>query len=435
MIERLRLRLCAVLARFDLRDVEVVIFDTHGESIGRGAHPESFADRLRYVDSPETRARFREAGLRVVQETSFQGGDGYLHLASEDMAFATLTRVLEHCLEPADERPDPFYDETVYVDEFFAHIKQYNQAVVDDACYAALLGAFGTSFLPPSGSRAVRRQHDGRAPVIEHTSQLRAIPHNAILQQLGHMANTIGGVGEAVARDPERFQTLYRESPRFRRLIAMVEHAFKFTDLKLLEAYVDLWDPGQWLLQAQRQDTAEGQDELRTLAGHIEAAGLQDKLARILRVFYRDYMDLARALREHRRLTRSAGEQPIAVDLETRDNLHMLHALRIALIMALYRQAVHVPDFSHRHDITHDGVIARILHLDVEAALEILGRVFPIGSGDAPPLDFGEEATYEGSEGQSYADEHLRLFRPMAERFDLIRRVSSGVVHHIGAIG
>ena len=42
---------------------------------------------------------------------------------------------------------------------------------------------------------------------LEHPSQLRAIPHNSILQQLGTLANTIGGVGEAVAKDPSASTT------------------------------------------------------------------------------------------------------------------------------------------------------------------------------------------------------------------------------------
>ncbi len=36
-----------------------MIFDTHGESVGRGAHPGSLADRLAYLDP-----RFVAAGLR-----------------------------------------------------------------------------------------------------------------------------------------------------------------------------------------------------------------------------------------------------------------------------------------------------------------------------------------------------------------------------------
>ncbi|WP_163590510.1 phosphoenolpyruvate carboxylase, partial [Klebsiella variicola] len=38
-IERLRLRLTELLVQNGLSEVELAIFDTHGESIGRGAHP------------------------------------------------------------------------------------------------------------------------------------------------------------------------------------------------------------------------------------------------------------------------------------------------------------------------------------------------------------------------------------------------------------
>ena len=67
---------------------------------------------------------------------------------------------------------------------------------------------------------------------------------------MGFLANAIGGVGEAVAKDPERFQRLYEDSPRFRRLMTMVEHAFKFSDLAVLKAYIELFDPGFWLARA-----------------------------------------------------------------------------------------------------------------------------------------------------------------------------------------
>ena len=55
-IERLRMAVGRVLAERGLREVELVIFDTHGESMGRGGHPESLADRLAYVDTPAARA-------------------------------------------------------------------------------------------------------------------------------------------------------------------------------------------------------------------------------------------------------------------------------------------------------------------------------------------------------------------------------------------
>ncbi|MEZ5865369.1 MAG: phosphoenolpyruvate carboxylase [Geminicoccaceae bacterium] len=435
-IERLRLGLADLLTRHGLADIELVVFDTHGESIGRGAHPDSLRDRFLYYDTPECRRQLEAAGIRLTEESSFQGGDGYLFFLHEHGALAVLTRMLEHCLEPAGEGPDPFYAETAYTDEFFAAIRQFNARIIDDPCYATLLGSFGTNMLYPTGSRSLKRQHDrgGAAPALEHPSQLRAIPHNAILQQLGILANTIGGVGQAVDKDPQAFQRLYRESARFRRLMTMVEHAFKFTDPDVLVGYLDLFSPGDWLRLAQLENDPVREETLRQVSGVVERMALHDRLGRVSRTLIRDYIDLARALREHRRLTRDAGAEPIVVDLETRNNLNSLHALRIAVIQALMQAAVHVPDFSDRHNTTHDEVIVRLMRLEVEPALELLTEVFPL-TDEPRRLDFGEPASYRDAESHSYAQEHELIFRPIAAYYDVIRRIGSGVLHHIGAIG
>lgn len=438
LIEKIRLSMARVLAEHGLADLELTIFDTHGESIGRGAHPGGIGDRLRYYDTPESHRRFAAAGIRFRQESSFQGGDGYLHFLTPESALAVTTRILEHCLTVGDAEPDdPYYVQQDYVDEFFAAVEQFNKAVIDNPCYASFLGAYGVNMLYQSGSRALRRQYDGSGArvALEHPSQLRAIPHNSILQQLGVLANTIGGVGEAVAKDPERYHELYRASPRFRRLMSMVEHAFKFTDLDVVKAYVDMFDPEPWLRRAAVAGPQGEQEELRMVADYVERIDLHDRLARIHRVLHRDYMDLARALRDHRRMARDAGLEPIAVDPATRDNLHLLHALRLALIQRVMLLAVRVPDFSDRHATTHDSLIIRLMHLEVESALDLLGQIFPLTEEDQEELDFGELASYESAGGQSYLTEHKTVFRPIARNYELIRRVSSGVVYHVGAVG
>ena len=61
-VERLRIRICELLTRYDLADVELVIFDTHGELVGRGAHPGSLADRLAYLEPAFARQAFARAG-------------------------------------------------------------------------------------------------------------------------------------------------------------------------------------------------------------------------------------------------------------------------------------------------------------------------------------------------------------------------------------
>lgn len=436
-IERLRFAFGRELARKGLDNIELVIFDTHGESIGRGCHPESFADRLDYVDTPASRLALARLGIACKQEVSFQGGDGYTHFSTCHAAFTALTRILEHALTPPAELEDPYYSETDYVHEFFTVVQRFNQRIMEDPCYGALLGAFGTNFLHPSGSRPVKRQHDNWSGQLnlEHPSQLRAIPHNAVLQQLGYLANSIGGIGQAVAKDPERFQRLYETSDRFRRLMTMVEHAFKYSDLTVLKAYVDVFDPGLWLMRAARRGEGVRAEELQALAAVMERAALHDQLSRIWRIFTGDYMALANAFREHRRRTRQAGAEPIAVDATSRDVMHLLHALRLVLIQQLYLRAVHVPEFSGRHEITRESLVARLIQLDVEAAVARLVEIFPVVDVAGDDEDFGEPATYRSAENQSYGQEHAQIFEPIAKLYAVIRRISVAVIHNVGTIG
>ncbi|SNB66394.1 Phosphoenolpyruvate carboxylase, type 1 [Arboricoccus pini] len=436
-IERVRLGLAEVLQAKGLDDIEVIFFDTHGESIGRGGHPLSLADRFRYLDSPESRRRFQRANIRLREETSFQGGDGYRYFLSSKTALAVLTRSLEHFLGTPQETDDPFYVDTSYIDEFFATIEQFNARVIADPCYAALLTLFSSNLLYPSGSRSLRRQFDapGAKQAIDHPSQIRAIPHNSILQQFGILANTIGGLGQAVGKNPERFLELYRESARFRRLMTMVEHAFMFTDLEVVRGYLDLFDPASWLKAAWDAREPVEREQCMSIAALIEHANLHDRVSRIFRIFRRDHLDLAWALRAHRRATRSVGDEPIAVDPETRDNMHLLHATRLALIERIMRLAVQVPDFSDRHPTTRAGLVMAIIQLDIEPALQLLGEVFPLVDGADEAVDFGEPSTYQEGGAHSYAQEHMTIFRPIARDYDLIRRISTALVHHLGALG
>jgi len=435
-IERLKLDLAELLEELGLADVEVVLFDTHGESIGRGGHPSSFADRLAYLDTPETRRRFAARGIAVKEETSFQGSDGYLPFTHPVAAEAVLTRVLEHALTPPVAEADPFYADDVYSAEFFTVIKRFGDALIDNADYAALLGAFGANMLERTGSRAMRRQHEGGMPQhLGHPSQLRAIPHNAILQQLGFLANSLGGAGAAVAKDPDRFRTLYDQSDRFRRLVAMVEHAFKYSDAVVLRAHIDLLDPAMWLLRGARADDLARQECFRAVGDGCDRLGAHEKLTRVFRLLMRDYLDLDHGLRRHRRAQRERGGEPIVIAATTRDNMHLLNAVRLACTLRLFALAAHIPAFSGRYELSRDELIAHVFHLDVDRVVDVLDRIFPYSRPLGQPVDWGETATYLDEEGESYRREHEQIFTPMARTAERIRRISGALVHHLGAVG
>ena len=205
-IERLRLRLAQLLERHGLGQLEAILFNTHGESIGRGGHPLTFADRLRYAAPPTSRAEFERRGVQVKEEISFQGGDSYLLFLTPAAATASMRQILAFAFDVSDETGnDPIYAAPDYASEFFATVQQEFTSLLDDPDYAALLSLFGTNLLYRTGSRPVAREVEewGRPSKIEHPSQLRAIPNNAILQQLGFMANyAIRGRGAPISKRP-----------------------------------------------------------------------------------------------------------------------------------------------------------------------------------------------------------------------------------------
>ena len=213
LIERLRLKIADTLARFGVSGVEVVLFDTHGESVGRGGHPGSLNDRLKYLSPTASRQAMNKAGLAVREEAAFQGGDGYLLFGTPALALATIARIAEHTFHPAaGPIEDPIYADPDFVADFFATVQAGMQQLVEDAGYAALLGAFGPALIDATGSRPSARQSDGVATRIGHPRELRAIPNNAILQQIGWCANTLQGLGAAAARHPETFAEMREEA-------------------------------------------------------------------------------------------------------------------------------------------------------------------------------------------------------------------------------
>jgi phosphoenolpyruvate carboxylase len=427
LIERLRLRIATVLARAGMRGIQVVLFDTHGESIGRGGHPVSMVDRLRYLDTPASRLAFQRAGMTLKQEVSFQGGDGYLPFLDPALAFAVVCRAVEAVLSPdSAEADDPIYREEDFAAEFFAVVRQEFADVVADDDYAALLGVLGANLVDKTGSRPTKRQDDATAarPGITHPSQLRAITNNAILQQLGFMANTITGVGRAAANDPEQFRFAAGSSPRFRRALAMVRAALSFSDPDVLGAYIDTLDPGMWLIRSGRNPTHRA--ALRAISHLLEPHDIHASLARIRRRFHADFLLLREALED-------AGAVAADVPVET-EELALLHAIRVALIHRIYLLATRIPDFTPQDGMTRADALRRLLHLDVEDTVATLREVFPRRQ-TLDGTDFAEPASYRSDASRTYEREHETILDPIEAHFDLLRCIGAALTHHIGAVG
>jgi phosphoenolpyruvate carboxylase len=420
LIERLRLKVADALVRHGLQHVEVLLFDTHGESVGRGAHPGSLAERLAYLSPPLSRVAFEERGIATREESAFQGGDGYLLLGTPELALATVARIAEHAFPASPPPPDPIYDEADFAADFFATARSGMQDLVEDPGYAALLGAFGPALLDPTGSRPAARQTDGMGgpASIRHPRELRAIPNNAILQQLGWMANTLQGLGEGAARNPPVFTELRAASPRFRMALDLAGHALKHSDLDVLRAIVATLDPGTWLDRAGHARIAGRREQLVSVAEALERLGLGALVQAMFRRIQADHV----ALR---------ANWPDAPVMEVR--AATLHALRLALVHRIWLAETTIPDFSPRHGVTRSALEGRILRLDIASAMALLTEVFPATPDPSADRDYGEPRGPRIA--MAYAREHREIFAPISRLFDLVREISSAITHEVGAFG
>ena len=75
-----------------------------------------------------------------------------------------------------------------------------------------------------TGSRPTRS--GWLVPVMkDRPSKIRAITHNAILQQLGYLANVVSGMGCAATLDIDEFVDIFSKSSRLRQCLTYVLRA------------------------------------------------------------------------------------------------------------------------------------------------------------------------------------------------------------------
>ncbi|MBK5256336.1 MAG: phosphoenolpyruvate carboxylase [Vicinamibacteria bacterium] len=425
-IERFKLRLIRLWKARDLGHIQLLFFDTHGESIGRGAHPRSLFDRFLYVHPERVRAMLSGLSAPHKHEVSFQGGDGFLWFVSPASAQAALTDFLEVRIGEIGAEPDALYDDSGWSLDFFLTLKEYQDDMAAHPGYVRLLDSMVGNFLYPTGSRAVKRQGgSGKTGRLESVGQMRAIPHNAMLQGLGYLANSVAGLGLAIDQSPDRFAEILAGSRRLRRIVSLVMGGRARSDIGTLDAYVRLLTPGYWL----------------DLSGRVTDEAVRDRARRLSKVLehlfdHSAITSLVRTLRRDAALLEDALSRPdLAAALgEERAEVGPLHTARLALIQFVFLKAMEVPRFSSRLDISLDELVERLLRLEIKDAIGELRTIFPVATQRLDDESYGEDATYR-SATTGYAQEHAQIFDPIETAHGLILELTGLIGLKIGAFG
>ena len=430
-IERLQGRLSEAMVANGLGDVSALIFNTHGESMGRGAHPDSFADRLAWPLSPWARRRFVRAGIRLEPEVSFQGGDGYLFFGTPELALATLTRFAE--MPPgetdADAPVDPFYRRTDLSLDFYRAIRRFQHEQLVSKTYPRAVTAFGLGLLNDTGSRKSRRQSDLAADREMSLRQIRAIPHNAVLQQLGYPVNVIAGFGTAAEGNYEALAELLSESERGRQVVRLVRSANALASIKTVAAFGELFNSAYWASRPYRGDEGHIADACLALAEYLttdDRTGVFRRMASRLRVD---------ALKLHRLLALIPDEAPLPGREHTRRTLGVLQALRLALFQHMFLRVVSVPAFSRANDIAREDVLEMVFTLRVEEALAQLRRAFPATEPHLGDFTIAEPSDYPDEAAVGYDAIHRDFIDPIGAAQALSLRITTAIANLFGAHG
>ncbi|MEM6649622.1 MAG: phosphoenolpyruvate carboxylase, partial [Pseudomonadota bacterium] len=429
-IERLHGQLADEMERHNLTHLEAIIYDTHGESMGRGGHPGGIVDRCLYALSPWARHEFRRRHIHLRHEQSFQGGDGYVWFTTLPLAEKTIAGILSADPKAGEisQTPDPFYQETSASLDFFNSIKRRQETLFQDPAYNVALGAMGLSLLPATGSRKSRRQFDSKADEETSLRRIRAIPHNGILQQMGFLANILGGVGNAIAVEPDAFRSLRHSSDRFDRVMRLVDRARQGSDMKTFIAYMKLYDGSFWATRPISGEEPQLERACAALAEHLSEdgryfAGLQ--LAARLRS---DSLALSRALND-------MGFEAQEGSGHTDPMLDLLHVVRLTLIQRLFLMAADLPTFTPGGSYSREAVLEAVFSLDIDRAIDILKDAFAPDGFDMQTIGLEEEATYPTPAQATSLRVERTVIEELEELSTLIHHVSVGIANHFGAVG
>jgi len=424
-IERLHSHFAREMQRHDVTGVTALVFNTHGEGLGRGGHPGTIRERLDYAMSPWAILQFDRRDIHLCHETSFQGGDGYLWFQTPALADATIFSLLGGRLSDRTKAADdPFYTEKDFSWDVYRTIGSEQDALYSDPNYVGLLGGLGQNMLIPTGSRAVKRAKSGSGADMFNPRLLRAIPHNAILQQFGTPANIIYGMGRAGRIDSEKFETLYQNSARAKSIFDLVIESMGRTNLSILTGYGRLFDPGFWISRA-----LSGAEPLLANRSLIVAETLETSPWRS------QIMDLANRLRlDQYDSLRVFGRCDTEADFVPNDTLIILHALRLAVIMKMMITMTELPIISDEAT-SRLSALQRMQTFQIDYILRDLRDRYP---SKTAPLEWTEalsEKTDEPVMSGGFAHIADHVIKPLDRAKDLVRQITIAVTHHYDAFG
>jgi len=366
-VERLQVKLSEVISRKLKKNIEVVIFNTHGESIGRGGHPNGIEERNKYIFSSFARKSFTNKGFKFKHETSFQGGDGFLKFGNDKLSLNTICSILETELIPDNFEEDILYADTDFSLDFFITLKNWHENLYSNPDYWQFLDLYSNNLLVPSGSRPNKRTNEFTNE-RKDPSQIRAISHNAILQQFGYLAHIAGGLGTSVNIDIEKFDYFKKYSKRFKQLLDVGIAAKKLSSLNTPLAYILILDQSYWVGRSYSNSEKPMRKAFRKLSRALKNDVRFEAVKRLINILRDDALDFHSI---------ASSELNLHPEQNERVSLDLIQSLRISLMAHALLITAKLPNFSARDNLTPENLLLSAFKMDLETVISQIKIAFP----------------------------------------------------------
>ena len=241
--------------------------------------------------------------------------------------------------------------------------------------------------------------------------------------------NTAAGIGSALRREQDQVIELIGESPRMRSLVRLASAARSKTSVPALRAYANVFDPGYWvaLSRAGTTENALAYRRIYYLLQDRQTTGSIEKVANTLSI------DLSKF-------------DPMLADMDAvpsseerhkgRLDIHILHAVRQALMMKALSLAGRLPTVSRRHEETVVDIMNLIKAMQLREAVDILCSIFPASQGDETRLGKIAETGHMASRvANGYDEIHSEIIGPLDQIDRQLRRITLAVSQAYNAYG
>lgn len=427
-IERLQSHFAAALIRHKVKDVTAIVFNTHGEGNGRGGHPGNITARMDYAMSPWAVDRFTRADIALTHETSFQGGDGFMWFQTPQLAAATVSQlIVTRAQDTSGVEDDPFYSENDFSWDIYRTLSSQQDSLYHDPNYVSLLGGFGQNLLIPTGSRAAKRAKAGSD--MFDPRQLRAIPHNAILQQMGVPANIFYGLGRAGAIDPEKFVSLFETSPRARSIFGLALTSMKRSNISILTGYARLFDPAFWISRALSGNEPRAARSCLTVADTLSTSEWTTRLGLLANRLRMDVYDSVNYIGQG---AKAAGWE---AEFTESEDLKILHALRLALVMKMLMIATELPAHGEE-DTAQLNVLQKLQTFQIDSVLSDLKERYPaVSKGQSWTEELTEKTDTPVAPPGGFPHISETIIKPLERASQIVRQITVAITHEFDAYG